>query len=317
MIFLKNKKNIFLNLITAFFTIGIFYFVFRTVDFNFFVKEFKNINFYWLAAAYLFLLLPKALIALRWKILIAEYKQITLKEGLKLQFTADTISILVPLKMGEFISAFYDNDEKYTARVGISAGIFEKILDFVFIFLFSIMGIAYFWGKDATPLLLFFLLLFCVFFAVFYKKAEIVFLRIAEKIRFFKAPGKIIRAFFLYSSSIQKNKKKLAKILLLSLASLSLSIFQGYLIFLAIGAEINPVLVFGAIPAGMLIAIIPVTFLGIGTRDAAFVFLLGPYLATASIVLFGIFFALRYIIMAIIGLFCIKGVLKKTKMPFH
>ncbi len=317
MIFLKKRKNIFLNLITAFFTIGIFYFVFRTVDFNFFIKEFKNINFYWLVAAYLFLLLPKALIALRWKILIAEYKQVTLKESLKLQFTADTISILVPLKMGELISAFYDNDEKYTARIGISVSIFEKILDFIFIFIFSIMGIAYFWGKDVTPLLLFFLLLFCVFFAVFYKKAEIVFLRIAEKIRFFRAPGKIIQAFFSYSSSIQKNKKKLAKILLLSLASLSLSVFQGYLIFLAIGAEINPVLVFGAIPVGILIATIPVTFFGIGTRDAAFVFLLGPYLATANIVLFGIFFALRYVIMAIVGLFCIKGVLKKTKTPFH
>ena len=316
-VFIKKKKNIFLNLITAFFTIGIFYFVFRTVDFSFFVKEFKNINFYWLAAAYLFLLLPKALIALRWKILIAGYKQIALKESLKLQFAADTISILVPLKIGEFISAFYDNDEKYTARVGISAGIFEKILDFVFIFLFSIIGIAYFWGKDAIPLLLFFLLLFCVFFVVFYKKAEIVFSRIAEKTGFFKKLGKIMRAFFSYSSSIQKNKKELAKILLLSLASLFLSVFQGYLIFLAISAEINPVLVFGAIPVGILIAIIPVTFFGIGTRDAAFVFLLGPYLATANIVLFGIFFALRYVIMAIIGLFCIKGILKKTKLPFH
>ena len=314
----KSKKNIFLNLITAILTIGIFYFVFRTVDLNFFLKESKNINFYWLAIAYLFLLLPKSLTALRWQILIADYKKISFRESLKLQFVADAISILIPLKMGEFVNAFYDNDEKYTPKIGVGASVFEKILDFIFIFLFSMAGIAYFWGKDAAFMLLLFFILFFLFLVIFLKsRNSIVFFKIAEKIRLLKKLDDIIQAIFSYFSTIQKNKKRLSAVLFVSLASCCFSVFQGYLIFSSINTEINPMILFGAIPVGILVAAAPVTFFGIGTRDAAFVFLLSPYLAPASIVLFGILFALRYVIMAIIGLFCLKGILKKTKIAIH
>ena len=318
MVFSKKKRNIFLNLITAVFTIGIFYFVFRTIDLKFFLEESKNINFYWLAVAYLFLLLPKSLTALRWQILIADYKKISFKESLKLQLVTDAISILIPLKMGELVSAFYDNDEKYTPKIGAGASVFEKILDFVFIFLLSMMGIAYFWGKDAISMLLLFFILFFIFLVIFLKsKNGIIFSKAAEKIRLLKRFSDVTQIIFLYLSTIQKNKKKLSTVLFISLASCCFSILQGCLIFGSINTEINPMLLLGAIPIGILVAAIPVTFFGIGTRDAVFVFLLGPYLASASIVLFGILFTLRYVIMAAIGLFYIKGVFKKVKLPVY
>ncbi len=319
--FFVKKTNVFLNLITVVFTVTIFFWVVRTVDLDFFVKEIKNISFFWLFAAYSFLIFPKLLIAFRWKIIINDYKLISLKESFKLQFVMDTFSVLVPFKAGDFINAFYQNDEKYTLKTGISASIFEKTIDFIFILLFATIGSFYFLEKSiifAIVLLLFLIFLFFVIILLFLKsEEENKFLGLIKRVRLFGLIARLIKEFFSYLSIMLKNKKKLAIIFAISFVSWILLIFQGYFIFKAIGVDIELMLIFWGISIGILIAAIPVTFLGVGTRDATFVFLFSSYVAYTNIVLFGILFTLRYIAMAILGLFWMNEILKKMKTNFR
>jgi uncharacterized membrane protein YbhN (UPF0104 family) len=57
----------------------------------------------------------------------------------------------------------------------------------------------------------------------------------------------------------------------------------------------------GLLPLGLLAGLVPLTFAGVGTRDAALVFLFAPWLSTETAAALGLLATSRYILPAIAG----------------
>lgn len=66
------------------------------------------------------------------------------------------------------------------------------------------------------------------------------------------------------------------------------------------------------VPIAILAGLIPLTFAGVGTRDAALVVLLGPLVGTETAAALGVLFLLRYLVPGLLGLPLLPRVLRAT-----
>jgi uncharacterized protein (TIRG00374 family) len=99
---------------------------------------------------------------------------------------------------------------------------------------------------------------------------------------------------------VQASRELLSPRLLdsLLLTALSYAIYFGqtYLIGLAIGLPLDYITVAMVVAIGILVGYIPITFAGLGTRDAALIFLFGRYgITAASALSFAFLYNLVYI----------------------
>ena len=94
----------------------------------------------------------------------------------------------------------------------------------------------------------------------------------------------------------------LGRVMVIAVVSSLTNVVQTWLFVLALGITIpfvdHVALSTAAIFAGM----IPVTFAGIGTRDAAIVMLYSTYADSATCAALGVLFTMRYIVLVAIGL---------------
>ena len=77
---------------------------------------------------------------------------------------------------------------------------------------------------------------------------------------------------------------------------------KSYLFFLALGLKIDFMIILAIVPLGIIVGMIPITIAGIGTRDAAFIYLFKDIVPSHVMIAFGMIFSLRYIIPALVGL---------------
>jgi hypothetical protein len=83
----------------------------------------------------------------------------------------------------------------------------------------------------------------------------------------------------------------------------------------ALGVE-GPALVWAAVaarvPIAILAGLVPLTFAGVGTRDAALVVLLGPLVGADVAAALGVLFLLRYLVPGLLGVPLLPRVLRAT-----
>ncbi|MFP4403268.1 MAG: lysylphosphatidylglycerol synthase transmembrane domain-containing protein [Candidatus Woesearchaeota archaeon] len=306
----KPKLQYFLTLL---FTIIILFFIFKQINFNLLLNEIKNINIYWLIFSYLLLIFPISFTAIKWKILISDYKKITFYDSLKLHFVMESFSIITPLKMGDFINAFYKNDNKFNRKIGVGASIFEKLIDLITLSIFGLFGIIYFFDYKIIIIFITISLIIItgfIFVTLFMNtNKDGIFMKIIIKIIPFKKITKIINDIIIYYSKIRRKPIKIIKAFLLSFLTYFFFIIQGYFLFYAIGVNLELFFVLKVIILGLIIGMIPVTLAGIGTRDGIFILLLSGILSYEIIVLYALLFSLGYILIALIGLIWIKEII--------
>jgi hypothetical protein len=94
----------------------------------------------------------------------------------------------------------------------------------------------------------------------------------------------------------------LATILASTLLLWGLHLFQFSLALRATGGTADTTLLWSRVPMAILIGLLPVTFAGIGTRDAAILYFLGPITGNGVALGLGVFATLRYVVVAVAGL---------------
>jgi len=291
---MKHKKII----ISLLVTLAILILIFLQIDIDAFLEQIRNIDYFWLVIAILALVPPIVINAYRWKILISYYKEITLWESLKINLTSYSFAMVTPARVGDFSKAFFLKDEKLTLAKGLSATLFEKVLDLFSLGFFCILGLVLFNSQDMYLLLLIAVCFFVTIFIVS-EKNLIMFIRL---IPWKKLQQKVISMVHFFESA-RKDKKKLAQIFVLSLLIWFLHLVQAYLIFYVINTAVNFFIALALLPLGIFAGLVPLTISGLGTRDSAFIILFSPYLEAHVMVAFSLLFMMRYILPAILGLF--------------
>ncbi|MEM9980562.1 MAG: lysylphosphatidylglycerol synthase domain-containing protein, partial [Cyanobacteria bacterium P01_D01_bin.2] len=123
------------------------------------------------------------------------------------------------------------------------------------------------------------------------------------------APKKISQKLISFQASWDEmhdyfwgNPAQLTRIAAMSIFVWFLHLLQIWLFILALNAWAPPVVSFALSPLAILAGLLPLTFAGVGTRDAALVALYAPYFSAATGAALGLLCTSRYFLPAIGGL---------------
>jgi len=304
------KRKIFSLLLTVL----IFVLIFRNIDIESFLNSIPHIrvNYLFFALAY-FLIYPFVGIE-RWRVMIQLRHSLGFWEAFKIYFIGETLNMALPSKAGDLSKAYFlKKGGICTFSFGMSSVVFEKLLDLISLGFAFILGFIFLRAGEAlytkmfAVIGVFILLFFCFLFldrAVFIKRW------------LYALKGKrLVKSFNEVTAFVKIIKARKNLGLLLGLISISIlfwlgHLFQIFLFFRAANMNISYWEVLFYVPVAILVALIPITIGGMGTRDLTLLGLLSSFIVPETIVLGGLLISLRYFIPALFGLLFIKDALE-------
>ncbi|MCJ7816572.1 MAG: flippase-like domain-containing protein [Candidatus Aenigmarchaeota archaeon] len=219
--------------------------------------------------------------SLKWKMLISIYdKEYSLKSATKAWLMGFSLSMMTPARIGDLSRAYY---AKHRIGIGksLTTVIIDRVIDIAILFCLAIVGLISFVAFFTQHTGLFFVI--SVFFVVFLfgvyitTKKEVVkmFLKPVFK-RFVPEKHKsninvTFHDFYSGLGSLKKNRKKVFYAVILGVLVWIASVFQYFILSMSIGLDVSFLFLFSVVPIVTLLDMLPVSFSGIGTRDAALI----------------------------------------------
>jgi len=201
---------------------------------------------------------------------------------------------------------------KISGTLSLSIVVFEKACDFLSLLLWCGFGLLLYPVKGAffismtvaiiSGLVVGVLVLAWGRFARFFFKLvggladRIVPGKIGTKVRSLEASWGEMQTYF------WSDRTQLLKITVTSVFIWLLHLLQIWFFILALNAWVNPITNLALSPLAILAGLLPLTFAGVGTRDAALIFLYQPYFSEATGAALGLLCSSRYLLPAIGGL---------------
>lgn len=112
----------------------------------------------------------------------------------------------------------------------------------------------------------------------------------------------LVRRIAAVGAELRADRGRLVAVLAASLALWFLHIAQFAVVQAATGGAARPLLVASRVPMAIFVGLLPVSFAGVGTRDAAMVYLLAGPLGESTALVLGLFATLRYVVVALAGI---------------
>jgi uncharacterized protein (TIRG00374 family) len=256
------------------------------------------------------LFIPQFLLtAYRWKVICRPYYQAGMRESLSLILSGNALNLFLPSKMGDIAkAAFLHNHSTLDWRKGLDFVFFEKSLDLSSMSLWMVICFLVDPILGRVELAGFFLgLAFIVLTLLIYSGSlgsgegvERWIGRISPRVG--KALGGLLNgAISLKNNLIETGLLK--KVILISFILWFLHLLQFYFFFQSLALwRITIVTVFALVPLAIFIGLLPLTFSGIGTRDAALIYLFRPWASYEKMALVGVFSMVRYLVPGLLGL---------------
>ena len=301
-------KNIILKLIG----IILFMFILTKIDLKSFFNLLRDINLYYFISAAL-LLFPMLFIkAYRWNYLKKtqdiNYK---LSDSILMYGSGIYIGLLTPGRIGDFIKVLYlKNDGNSVGKSFVSVFI-DRIADLLFLIMFGYIGMFFFihlFRKQVYILsFIFIILLSIVIFGVTKKEFT---KKVLRKVFWFFIPSKYkekIKINFndFYNDLKILNRKKLLIVFLLTISMWLVYFIQIFFLAEALNISIPFIYLSICVCIAGLINLIPISILGIGTRDITLILLFSFLgISSESAVAISMLILLMGVLMALIGLVC-------------
>ncbi len=268
--------------------IALFIFILRGLDWNIILELLSRTNLY-VIVAILLLQVPIVLTkALKWKAIIKAYGvEFPLSRAVSSWLIGFAAGIVTPGRMGDFARVYYLRGRLPSGEAATTVAV-DRIIDIFILFSLSLIGIALFSavyaaGRSAITIVAAIGAFFALFSAGVYAFAiKGVAERLARPLLRAFVPSRhkerakgLFHGFYKGLDIIRSNRKNVAESFLLSLVSWFLIIVQTYMISVAINIEVPFVFVASILPVITILDVLPVSFSGIGTRDAALIFFFG------------------------------------------
>jgi uncharacterized protein (TIRG00374 family) len=230
-------------------------------------------------------------------------------ESNRLILLASVLNLVLPSKMGDMAKSVFMADRGHLrGSLALALVVFEKACDMLSLLVWCVLGLALYKEKDAM-----FWLLTAAIVAGFLGLALLLgsthFARLCFGLGEKFAPGKVkAKIANLHASWIEmhgyfwQDKAKLTRIAANSLFIWFLHLVQIWMFTVAIRASVPFLDNLALSPLAILAGLLPLTFAGVGTRDAALVFFYAPYMAAPVAAALGVLCTLRYVLPAILGL---------------
>ena len=297
------------RIISIFVSLIILVIIYTKIDFARLIAVFQNCDRTWMAIS-LGMVVPLTLfISWRLQQLMPSGSHLGFLEANRLILAASVLNMVLPSKMGDIAKAYFMKQRGHLGgTLSLSLVIFEKACDMLSLLLWCVFGLLVypeknwlFWvmtGFVGVGLVVGVLLLASKKFAYF-------FFLVARKI----APRKLRLKLETMQTSwgemhdyFWQDRVQLAKITGTSIFIWFLHLLQIWFFILALKAW-SPFLANLALsPLAILAGLLPLTFAGVGTRDAALVLFYQPYFNAPTAAALGLLCTSRYLLPAIGGL---------------
>ena len=254
---------------------------------------------------------------LKWHVLARKQKiTIGFWKSFKINLISDFYGLVTPGKLGSVIRAEYLKEHSSIGK-GLSNFVVDKVLDLISLFSLAII-LGFIVLREYLNLmimnyLVFFFLILVLCFLIFYnKKQSKFFLKFIHK-KFVpkKMKGKAKATFNSFYEDLPK-KRSLFEVFILNVFSWIVNYSVVYFIALSLGININFLYFIAIYPIATLVAQIPITISGLGTREATLIGLFGLF-GISNVKVFSMS-VLGLLIMAIIpSLIILPTILKRKK----
>lgn len=259
----------------------------------------------------------------RWAIISRLHCSISILESVRFIIACSPLNLIFPAKAGSFAKAFFMKEEGYLElKPAVSMAFYEKFSDiaalsFIFICSFLLTPVANILTVTVLAVVSFFLILYL---AIHITNLNIFIARTIlaknQKIKVLKILYNALNTIFDYIVQVKKQKKRLLMINLISIIIWANSILQFVFFFKMFRLQVPVSAIFLNITCAIFIGILPISICGIGTRDAAIIYLFRGILSYNEAVSIGIVSTLRYIFPALIGLPFFNILMFKRKINF-
>ena len=278
-----------------FFTLLIFYLLFTQIDTRSVVQVLSSANLFYILVSILVLALLIPIGVFRWQIVL----KVT---GYPLPFwrcftilmASLPLTSISPSKSGELIKAYYLKDDLPMSKT-IGTVYTERVFDLFSLILLSFAGSLFYRNMEFLIILTPALFIVALLFITPNANVRIPFIKDSWNSKLYN--------IMLSMRSLTSCKKEFLVVTLLSITSWILAVFQTMLFFYALGIDIPFIFTMANIPIAIFIGMIPVTLGGMGTRDAAIIYLFSEFGTHSELLGVGILFsAVRYLLPPLMGL---------------
>jgi uncharacterized protein (TIRG00374 family) len=249
------------------------------------------------------------LTSLRLQQLMPPHTELGFLEANRLILGASVLNMILPSKMGDLAKAYFMKERGHlSGSLSLSLVIFEKACDLLSLLLWCVFGLIVYPAKND----LFWVMTVAVAGGLFLGIFLIASPKFAET--FFKLAGnfftqkmrikidKMSLAWQEMHNYFWRDKLQLTWIALNSIFTWFLHLLQIWLFILALKAWTPFVINLALSPLAILAGLLPLTFAGVGTRDAALIIFYQPYFNEATGAALGLLCTSRYLLPAIAGL---------------
>lgn len=275
------------------------------------IYQYIKINPFYLISALLIMFLMLLTKALCWNYIKRQQDiKYNLKNSFLMHCAGSYIGILTPGRIGEIAKALYLKKDGYSLGKSLVSVILDRLSDFVFLITFICLGSLFFltiFQKEIFILILG-IIIFTILLIISSKLGLIkwFFNKLFEILvpKKYQKSWKINFQDFVRDIKIY-NPKNYLIIFLITAFSWFFYYLQIYI--LAKGLSINLPFLYLAISVTIsgLITLIPISFSGIGTRDAALIFLFTPFaIPKEQVIAFSALILFIYLSSALVGLIC-------------
>lgn len=250
------------------------------------IEEFKKVNIIFIIISFFFMIPSIYLKGLKWNILTYTFsKKIKTVKYILFWLIGFHISLITPGKMGDLArGAYIAKEEKISIGKGLSTVIVDRVIDVVSIAIIAVLTTLLFFREYMSSIFFYYALLITLGLIagtaiIFSKKAT---KKLLKPIYKFLIPKRIKEKFSIHFSEfyqgigkLLKNKRKLTISTFLTFGAWIMVFLQYY--FLSLALNLNLTFLFLAFMSSLMLIlqILPISFSGIGVRDAIFIFLLG------------------------------------------
>lgn len=322
-------------------SLGILALIYWKIDFKKLGPVFADSHPWWMAASLGMVLPLTALTSWRFQQLTPREARITFAEANRLILSASVLNLILPSKMGDIAKALFIPLRRSLA---LSLVVFEKACDMLSLLVWCVFGLAWVWLDHGAALAAFrapdwlascpppfashFPFVICAILVVgllwlgLLLLGSLSFSRVFFELLGKIAPGKAKEKFRKLSSSWEEmhsyfwaDKRRLAVVATTSVFIWLLHLLQIWLFILALRGWCPFVANLALSSLAILAGLLPLTFAGVGTRDAALIILYAPYFPAPVAAALGLLCTVRYVLPAIGGIPFFQRYLAKVREP--
>ncbi|MGD1902917.1 MAG: lysylphosphatidylglycerol synthase transmembrane domain-containing protein [Geitlerinemataceae cyanobacterium] len=301
------------RLISAIVSLGILIAIYTKIDFAGLIEVFRDCDRLWMAIS-LGMVVPLTL-ATSWRLqrLMPESGLLGFGMANRLTLAASVLNMVLPSKMGDIAKAYFIRDRGYlSGSLSLSLVVFEKACDMLSLLLWCAFGLLVYPEKGA----LFWLMAVGICGGLIAGTAILGSSRVADfafGLGTRAAPGgaegkvgqkldRLHASWTEMQTYFWRDRGQLAVIAATSIGIWLLHLLQIWFFIFALNASVPFIANLALSPLSILAGLLPLTFAGVGTRDAALIFFYQPYFDAQTGAALGLLCTSRYILPAIGGL---------------